>query len=72
MPGGEWISATTYSGAMLHTTGSPWLGGAYDPSALKIAATGRYTLHFTDARHATLDYSIDGRSGSLALVRQPF
>ena len=39
---------------------------------MKIAAAGTYSLHFTDPRHATLEYSIDGRSGSLALVRQPF
>jgi hypothetical protein len=72
MPGGEWTGASTYSGTMLHTTGSPWLGGSYDPSQLKVAASGPYSLHFTDPRHATLDYSIEGRSGSVALVRQPF
>ena len=72
MPGGTWVDAKRYSGALLHTTGSPWLGGTYDPSALKISASGTFSLHFTDSRHATLEYSIDGRSGSLSLVRQPF
>ena len=72
MPGGTWVDATRYSGPLLHTTGSPWISGAYDASALKIASTGSYTLHFTDPRHATLEYAIDGHSGSLPLFRQPF
>jgi hypothetical protein len=57
---------------LIRTSGSRWLDAGYDPSALKIAASGTYTLHFADARHATLEYSIDGRSGTLTLSRQPF
>lgn len=72
MPGGSWTDGAHFSGPLLHTTGSPWAGAAYDASALKVAASGTYTLHFTDAHHATLEYSIEGRSGSLPLARQPF
>jgi hypothetical protein len=75
MPGGEWdVYGRTYSGPMIRTTGSPWLGAQYDPAQLKVASQGTYTLQFPYgvSTAATLEYSIDGRSGTLALKRQPF
>ncbi|MGZ5596234.1 MAG: hypothetical protein ACXWG3_06300 [Usitatibacter sp.] len=73
MPGGKWAADDkTLSGSLYRTRGSAWAGAAYDASKFAIAASGTYTFHFADPRHATLDYSIDGHSGSVALVRQPF
>jgi hypothetical protein len=73
MPGGSWDpNSTSYSGPLIRTTGSAWVGVPYDPSKFDAAATGRYTLRFADAHNATLEYSIDGRSGTVPLVRQPF
>jgi hypothetical protein len=72
MPGGAWTDAITYSGSLVRTSGSPWVGVPYDASQAKVAASGTYSLHFADPHHATLAYSIDGRAGTLPLVRQPF
>ncbi len=71
MPGGHWTSANTYEGSIYRTLGSPWLGRGYDASRLKVFDAGPYRLRF-DGDSATLDYSVDGRAGSLRLDKQPF
>jgi hypothetical protein len=71
MPGGEWRDASTYAGKLYRTQGSAWVGAAYDPSKMRLAAEGSYVLRFADREHATLEYAIDGRSGALDLARQP-
>jgi hypothetical protein len=71
MPSGAWSDTQTYSGRIYRTTGSPWLGAAYDAAKLATTDAGSFTLHFsTDG--GTFDYTIDGKSGHQALVRQPF
>jgi hypothetical protein len=49
-------------------TGTPW-GPDYDPGDRVLAETGTFTLDFTSASQATLAYSVDGVSRSVALVR---
>ncbi|MGZ5088720.1 MAG: hypothetical protein ACXWGU_16570 [Usitatibacter sp.] len=71
MPGGTWTSADTYEGRIYQTTGSPWVGHPYDPAQLRVFDAGPYRLRFT-VEGATLDYTIDGHAGTLALERQPF
>ena len=46
MPGGTW-SGNTYTGTMYATTGSPWLGAAYDPASLVVTPVGTMTFTFT-------------------------
>jgi hypothetical protein len=72
MPGGEWTDADTFAGTMYRTRGTPWASGTYDPSALRLVSQGPYRLRFDDASHATLEYQIEGRSGTLTLERQAF
>jgi hypothetical protein len=57
---------------MYRTTGSPWQGATYDATAFRSADVGPYRIHFNADGSASLDYTIDGRAGSLALFRQPF
>jgi hypothetical protein len=73
MPGGTWNAAgDTYSGAMYRTTGPPgWTDLVYDPSLLKVIQAGTYSITFT-ASGATFNYNVDGRTGTLQLVREPF
>jgi hypothetical protein len=71
MPGGSWTDAQTWEGRLFRASGSAWLGAAYDPAALQLADAGSFRLHFV-GDNATFDYTVDGRSGSLALSRQPF
>lgn len=72
MPGGTWSDSRTYTGTIYRTRGSPWMGTTYDATRLSVESVGPYTLRFADRDHATLDFSVDGHAGSLALTRQPF
>ena len=71
MPGGTWTTSERYDGRLYRTLGSMWLGRQYDASQLQVFDAGPYRLRF-DGDSATLDYSIDGRGGSLRLDKQPF
>ena len=72
LPGGSWNSAfTTFSGALYVPSGS-WFAN-YDVSRFVPGApAGFATLNFTGANSATLTYTINGISGSKAIVRQGF
>lgn len=72
MPGGEWRDASIYAGTMYRTSGSPWVGEAYDAAKLRVGAVGPYVLKFLDANRATLEISVDGVERSLPITRQPF
>jgi hypothetical protein len=71
MPSGTWTSSDTYEGRVYRTTGSPWLGGAYDASLFRPVDVGSYRLRFS-GETATFEYSVDGRTGTLPLTRTPF
>jgi hypothetical protein len=71
MPAGSWTSSDAYEGRVYRTTGSPWLGRAYDPSLFKPVDVGSYRLRFS-GETGTFEYSVEGRAGSLALTRTPF
>jgi hypothetical protein len=71
VPAGFWSDAQTWEGRVYRTTSSPWLGRAYDKSLFTNTEAGLVRLHFSGDT-GTLDYTIDGRSGSIPLSRQPF
>jgi hypothetical protein len=72
-PAGSWAEARNFRGSLYRTTGSPWLGGAYDPSALRMPMAGWYDLHFNDDATATFTYSLDAAPAvALPLTRIPF
>ncbi|HEX3096805.1 MAG TPA: Ig-like domain-containing protein [Usitatibacter sp.] len=71
VPSGFWSDAQTWEGRVYRTTGSPWLGRPYDKSLFTNTDAGLVRLHFSGDT-GTLDYTIDGRSGSIPLSRQPF
>ncbi|HUI99687.1 MAG TPA: hypothetical protein VLY46_05585 [Usitatibacter sp.] len=72
VPGGQWTDETTFTGTAYRTSGSPWLGRAYDPSALLATPAGSVTFSFTDLSHAVMTYTIDGVTQSRPITRQPF
>lgn len=72
MPGGEWTDARTYSGTVYRTKGAAWDGVPYDASKLQVGAVGTYSLRFDSTQQARMAFTVDGRSGVLDLVRQPF
>ena len=71
-PGGSWNAARTeFSGALYHPTGS-WFGN-YDVSRFTVGpAVGNATLAFTGQDTATLNYTINGVSGTKTIQRQLF
>ncbi len=71
MPSGSWSAADLFEGRIYRTRGSPWLGRWYNPFLLRISDVGSFRLRFTGDT-ATLEYTIDGRTGTLPLSRQPF
>ena len=71
MPSGFWSDASTYQGRIYRASGSAWLGKTYDAGAFRTTEAGTFRFRFSgDA--ATFDYTIDGRSGTMPLSRQPF
>ena len=72
VPGGTWTVLNTYTGTVYRTSGSPWVGNAYDPAMLSATPAGTVSLRFDDANSATLGYSVDGVTGSRPIFRQPF
>ncbi len=71
MPQGSWTDGSTYDGRIFRATGAPWLGRVYDPARFLATDVGSYRFRLGGSG-ASLAYSIDGRSGMLDLVRQPF
>ena len=71
MPDGTWVDSSTYVGYMYRTTGSPWLGRPYSASALQVNRVGNFRMRLGPGG-SSFDYTIDGKSGSLSLARQPF
>ncbi len=71
MPSGYWSDASTWEGHIYRTTGSPWVGRAYDANALQVIDVGAFRYRF-GIEGATFDYIIDGKSGTMAITRQPF
>ena len=62
----------SYSGALYRTTGTAFdlISGA--ASARSVTAAGNVTLRFLDGERATMNYTLDGVSGTKSIVRQVF
>ena len=76
LPDGTWTN-NTYSGPFYSTTGSVWLGAAYNPNQLMVTAAGTLSFNFANANNATMNYSFSsgpfsGTAQSKAIVRQPY
>jgi hypothetical protein len=72
MSGGQWNEARTqYTGPLYRPTGTPFT--AYDAARFNVhAPVGSARLVFTSRDTLTLEYSVDGLSGSKSLRRQGF
>lgn len=71
MPGGAWTDADTYEGRIFRTVSSAWLGVGYDASKFKSADVGSFKLHL-NGDSARFEYTLEGRSGSIPLMRYSF
>lgn len=71
VPGGAW-SGASFTGDLYAATSSPWLGASYSPAALVPEKVGSMTLDFADQGFATMTYTVNGRTQSKTIVRQPY
>jgi len=71
MPDGSW-SGDVFSGTIYRTRSSNWFGPVYNASSLSSQAVGQFSIFFAGTQRAALQYSLEGRSGTLNLERQPF
>lgn len=75
MSNGTWTSATTYTGTLYRTSRPPqaFFGNApFDPAAVSVTPVGTLSFTFNGTQAATMAYTVDGVSGTKALVRQSF
>jgi hypothetical protein len=72
MTDGAWTSSNTYEGRMHRTVSSAWFNVPYDASKFRAIDVGPYKLRFLGQNAAELEYSVEGRSGTLSLSRVPF
>jgi hypothetical protein len=68
MSGGTWTSPTTITGPVYVLNGTPFFqsGTVRQPGNDPITMVGSFTIHFTDASHATFTYNISPPSGLAA------
>src|SRR5437870_4516705 len=60
MPDGSWVTPTTYAGTLYRTTGSPWMGSAYDAHRLAVSAVGTMRLSIPGGDAGTMAYTVNG------------
>lgn len=63
------LAGNTATGAWTRTTG-PALGSTFDPDKVTRTEVGRGTLTFADPLNASLEWTVNGKSGTVALTRQ--
>ena len=71
LPGGQWISATQFTGDLYSATG-PDPRGEFNPAAVTRTRVGTATLSFSSPDRAQLSYSVGDVTGSRPLRRQLF
>jgi hypothetical protein len=65
------ISGSGCSGTLYATTG-PAFGATFDPNQVHVTSVGTVTVNFTDPNNATLNYTVNGVSGTKNITRQLF
>lgn len=71
MPAGAW-NGNRVTGRIFRATGSWVLGAVYNPALFAPADVGEGTFTFTNPGAATFNYTVQGRSGSIAITRLAF
>jgi hypothetical protein len=72
MPAGTTGTTGTCAGMLYEVNGPAFFGTPFNPAMVQVIAVGTVSLAFTDANNGTLNYTVDGVSGSKAITRQLF
>ncbi len=65
------LDGNVVTGDFYRTTG-PRLGDAFDPAAVVATKVGTGRMTFASLHSATFDWTVNGKSGSVALVRESY
>ncbi|APV49644.1 hypothetical protein BWI17_08115 [Betaproteobacteria bacterium GR16-43] len=71
MPGGQWTSSSTFTGALYITSGPPY-NAPFNTANFHITPVGTGTLTFSNANTGTFAFTVNGVSGTKSIVRQPY
>jgi hypothetical protein len=69
IPEGRWTSQTVFEGRIYSAKGPGWFAGTYDASKFRVTDVGLGRLRFLGPDSAEMGYSVNGRTGTLALHR---
>ncbi len=72
MAAGNTGASGTCSGSLFEVGGPTFFGAAFDPALVHVAAVGSLTVNFQNANAATMSYTVNGQSRTVAIVRQIF
>ena len=62
----------TCTGPIYDVTATAFIGHDFDPTQVHATQEGTLTLTFADANNASFNYTVNGQSRTVAIVRQPF
>jgi hypothetical protein len=65
------LAGNVVQGEFQRTTG-PHLGDTFDPAKVTRTPVGNGKVTFSDLHHATFDWTVNGKSGTVALVRESY
>jgi len=68
----DMASAGRCTGQLFEVAGAPFFGVPFDASRVHAAPVGTLQVDFTDANDATMTYTVNGVSRTVAIVRQLF
>ncbi|HUL96110.1 MAG TPA: hypothetical protein VLT89_08870 [Usitatibacter sp.] len=72
LPAGVTGTAGTCTGPVYEVTGPTFFSSTFNPSLVHVNTVGNLQVAFRDAGNATMSYTVNGVSRSVALVRQAF
>lgn len=72
LPGGQWTTSTTYTGALYRVTGPGFNASTFNPANVNVRQVGNATLAFSSRDRGTWSFSVDGVLTVKPIERQPF
>jgi subtilase family serine protease len=72
MPAGTTGASGTCAGSLYEVSGPTFFGTGFDPTRVSVATVGSLTVTFQDANTASMSYTLNGQSRTVAIVRQVF
>jgi hypothetical protein len=70
LPSGNNAASGTCSGSLYEVSGPTFFGTPFNPALVHVAAVGSLTVDFQNANAATMSYTVNGQSRTVAIVRQ--